>query len=64
MNKKELEEYRLHVMSLYDEYLQATENRDASWGEVAHIGGLSKKELDEMCAELDEEMSKLGGENE
>lgn len=64
MSKEELEEYRTHVMNLYDEYVRATENRGISWGEVAHIGGLNEKELDELCAELDDEMRKLGGENE
>lgn len=64
MSKEELEEYRLYVQSRYDEYIQATEKRGASWGEVAYIEGLSEKELDDMCAELDEELKKLGVDNE
>lgn len=64
MSKEELEEYRLYVQSRYDEYLQATEKRGASWGEVAYIEGLSEKELDDMCAELDEELKKLGVDND
>lgn len=64
MSKEELEEYRLYVQSRYDEYIQATEKRGASWGEVAYIEGLSEKELDNMCAELDEELKKLGVDND
>ena len=64
MSKEELEEYRLYVQSRYDEYIQATEKRGASWGEVAYIEGLNEKELDDMCAELDEELKKLGVDNE
>ena len=60
MNKKELEEYRLYVQQRYDEYLQATEKRGASWGEIAHIEGLGKKELDDLCSEIDEELEKKG----
>lgn len=56
MNKKELEYYRLYVQQRYDEYLQTTEKRGASWGEIAHIESLSKKELDDLCAEIDEEL--------
>lgn len=63
MTKQELEEYRLYVQSRYDEWLQMTEKRGASWGEIAHIDGLSKKELDEMCAELDAELKEMESEN-
>lgn len=54
-----LEEYRLHVMSRYDEYLQATEKRGASWGEIAYVGSLSEEELQSMEKELDEEALKI-----
>lgn len=64
MSKEELEEYRLYVQSRYDEYIQATEKRGASYGEVAYIEGLNEKELDDMCAELDEELKKLGVDND
>ncbi len=64
MSKEELEEYRLYVQSRYDEYIQATEKRGASWGEVAYIEGLSEKELDDMCAELDDKLKQLGVDNE
>ena len=62
MNDEELNEYRLHVQSRYDEWLQATENRGASYGEVAYIDGLNEKELDDMCEELDTELEKLATE--
>lgn len=59
MNKEELNEYRNYVLSRYDEWLDKTEKRGASYGECAHIYGLNEKELDEMCAELDAEFEKL-----
>lgn len=64
MSKEELEEYRLYLQSRYDEYIQATEKRGASWGEVAYIEGLSEKELDDMCAELDDKLKQLGVDND
>ena len=51
-----LEEYRLEVQRMYDEYLYKTEKRGISYGEIAHIESLSECELqefyDELCAEL------------
>ncbi len=42
-----------YIQSRYDEYLQATEGRGASYGELAHIEGLRGKELDDFEKELD-----------
>lgn len=56
MGKEELEEYRLYVQQRYDEYLQATEKRGASYGEIAYIESLSEEELGDLCAEIDEEL--------
>lgn len=51
-----LEEFRLEVQRMYDEYLYKTEKRGISYGEIAHIESLSECELqefyDELCAEL------------
>ena len=51
----ELEELRLETESLYDDYLYRTENRGISYGEVAHIQGLNKRELKELCKEIEED---------
>ena len=42
------------IQSRYDEYLQATEGRNASYGKIAHIDSLRGKDLDEFEKELDE----------
>lgn len=51
-----MEEYVLWVQSKYDEYLMKTEKRGASYGELAYIQNLSKKELAELEEEIDEEL--------
>ena len=62
MTRQELSEYRDYILTRYDEYLQATENRGASWGEVYHIQNLKKRELDAMDAELEKELERLENE--
>lgn len=58
------EDYILQITMLYDEYLERTENRTASYGEIAHIyNELDKAGLDELYNELLEEESGAG-ENE
>lgn len=52
----ENEEYLLEVQSKYDEYLQKTENRGMSYGELSYLQGLSKKELEEFERGLDKEL--------
>ena len=54
----ELDELKMEVQSRYDDYLMATENRGASYGELAYIQGLSREELDDFCSELENEMEK------
>ena len=51
-----MEEYRQEVIRKYDEYLMKTEKRGISYGEIAYIEGLKKKELEEMEKELDKEL--------
>lgn len=51
-----LEEYRMYVENLYNEYLEKTENRNTSYGELAYIEGLNEKELDDMENELLKEL--------
>ena len=54
-----MNEFRQHVQMLYDEYLYRTEKRGASYGEIAHIESLPKKELNGLYKELESEMSRL-----
>ena len=59
MNKEELDEYRDYVLTRYDELLEKSEGRGASWGECAHVQNLNQKELDELCAEIDAELERI-----
>ena len=52
----ELEEYRMYVENLYNEYLEKTDNRNTSYGELFYIQNLSKEELEDMENELIEEL--------
>lgn len=57
-------ELRLEAEARYDDYLYATEQRGISYGEVVHIEGLSRRELEDFIAEIDEAENKLKkGEN-
>ena len=56
MTKQEKMEYNLHIQMLYDEWLRKTEKRGISYGEIAYIQGLSKKELNDLETELYEEL--------
>ena len=46
------------IQSRYDDYLQKTEGRGASYGELAYVEGLRGKELDDFEKELDDFESK------
>lgn len=52
MNKQEKNDYILELESLYDEYLQKTEKRGISYGEIAYIQGLKKQDLDSLYNEI------------
>lgn len=52
----ELEEFRLEVERLYDEWLEKTEKRNTSYGELLYIEGLNEKDLNDMFEELLEEL--------
>lgn len=47
-----MDEFNQEVQRLYDEYLMKTEKRGISYGEIAYIEGLSKKELNKLYEEL------------
>ena len=49
-----MDEYRQEVERLYGEHLYETEGRSISYGEIAYIEGLNKKELDELYKDLTE----------
>ena len=46
------QEFEQEVEKLYDEFLVNTENRGASYGELAYIQNLTDDELDEFYEEL------------
>ncbi len=54
----ELEELRMETESRYDDYLYETEHRGISYGEIAHIQGLNREELEDFCEELENEIEK------
>ena len=47
-----MDEFKQEVQRLYDEYLMKTEKRGISYGEIAYIEGLNKKELNKLYEEL------------
>lgn len=49
-------DYLLEIQSKYDRYLQKTENRDISYGELAYLQNLSREQLEEFEKELDKEL--------
>ena len=58
-----MQDYVLHVLSIYDEWLYNTEKRGASYGEIAYIQNLNKKELKELEKEILKELEKMEGAN-
>jgi hypothetical protein len=46
------DDFIMEVQSIYDEYLQRTEKRGISYGEIYYIQNLRKKELDKLYIEL------------
>lgn len=63
-NEKERQEHLFYTNNLYDEYLQKTEKRGASYGELAYIESLTSAELDELDTALIEELEKLEAKDE
>lgn len=57
-NKQILNDHVLEIESKYNEYLTQTEKRGISYGELAYIQNLSKKELQELEKEIDIELRK------
>lgn len=46
------EEYLMFIESIYDEYLQKTENRNISYGEMAYIQDLDEQGLKDLEEEI------------
>lgn len=61
MTRTELAEYRREVGRAYDEYIMAKEGRGISYGEIAYIEGLKKRELDALYSEACDEIEKMKG---
>lgn len=55
----ELEEFRFEVETRYNEWLEKTENRNTSYGELAYIESLNEKQLNEIYEELLNELEEL-----
>ena len=51
--EEEKEQLLLEVTSLYDEYLQETEKRGVSYGELAYLQSLSVECLEELKKEIE-----------
>lgn len=49
-----MDEFIEEVIERYDEYLMASEGRGISYGEIAHINGLGKEELNALYEEANE----------
>lgn len=48
------------VQILYDEYLQKTEGRGISWGEIAYLNSLDEDELEDLRKEIEQEQELKG----
>ena len=59
MNKEEKQEYIMHIESLYDTLMNIKEERDISYGEIAHIESLGMKQLQDMENEIYEELERI-----
>ena len=62
-DEDEKNECLLYITNLYDEWLQKTEKRGISYGELAHIQGLNAGELAEIEQELLKELERLNNED-
>lgn len=54
-----IEDYRQEVVGKFDDYLQRTESRGISWGEIAHFDNLNKQQLTKVEREIDNAMKGL-----
>lgn len=59
MSKQEKQEYIMHVENLYDALVNIQEQRNISYGEIAYVESLKKKELEELEEEIIEELERI-----
>lgn len=59
MEDFDIDEYKMQVQSVYDQYLMKTEYRGISYGEIAYIDGLDKEGLDGLYNEATSELNEL-----
>lgn len=50
-------EYQLEIIDLYNNWIQKEEKRGISYGEIAYIQSLKKRELKEIEKELNKALS-------
>lgn len=55
--KVSFKEYQLEIIELYDNWIQKEEKRGVSYGEIAYIESLKKRELEEIEKELNKALS-------
>ena len=58
------ENYIANIIMKYDELMMLKENRGISYGEIAYIQNLSKKELKEIDEEIENEIARITSEDE
>lgn len=56
---EERQEKIFYINSIYDEYLQKTEKRGLSYGELSYIENLNDEELEELENEILKELEKM-----
>lgn len=59
MSKQEKQEYIMHVENLYDTLMNIKEERGISYGEIAYVESLKKKELEKLEEEIIEELERI-----
>lgn len=59
MSKQEKQEYIMHIENLYDALMNIKEERGISYGEIAYVESLKKKELEELEEEIIEELERI-----
>ena len=59
MTRQEKEDYKMYVINLYDTLVNIQEDRNISYGEIAHVEGLKIKELRDLENEIIEELTRI-----
>ena len=59
MTRQEKEDFKMYVINLYDTLINIQENRNISYGELAHVESLKIKELRDLENEIVEELTRI-----